>query len=66
MKKVLTLIFGERAAGQPIPPPSFRTSYPGSKLDENEWGKVYNVGARYGHRGSFYENKPNVVKLNIA
>ena len=66
MKKLLTLIFGERAAGEPIPQPTFRSMYPKHRPDENQWGKEYNVGSRYGYRGSFYENKPNVIKLIVT
>ena len=66
MKKVLTFIFGERAAGQPVPPPSFRSSYPVNQPSETDWNRLYSVGARYGHRGSFYENKPSVIKLRLA
>jgi hypothetical protein len=66
MKKLLTLILGERAAGEPIPQPTFRSMYPKHRPDVNQWGKDYNVGSRYGYRGSFYENKPNVIKLIVA
>lgn len=63
MKQLITLVFGERAEGEPLPQPSFKTTYPAKKLEEAKWAKKYKVGSRYGHRGSFYENKPSVIKL---
>ena len=66
MKKVLTLIFGERAEGVFVPQPKFKTTVLTNRPSENEWLIEFKAGSRYGHRGSFYENKPNVIKLNIA
>jgi len=65
MKKVLTFIFGERAKGVLIQQPTLRTTYPMQRdvLSESEWTQLVKFGSRYGHRGSFYENKPNVIKL---
>lgn len=57
MKQLLTFIFGERAEGQPLSQPALRTTYPLNRPDENKWAKKYKFGSRYGHRGSFYQNK---------
>lgn len=65
MKKVLVLIFGERAEGVFVPQPKFRTTVTANRPPENEWLREFKVGSRYGHRGSFYENRPSVVKLNM-
>jgi hypothetical protein len=54
MKKILLLIFGQRADGQPIQQPTLKSSYPASRPSENEWAEEFKFGSRYGHRGSFY------------
>ena len=64
MKQVLTLIFGQRAKGEPVPEPTFKTTYPDHRPDETKWAKDYNFGSRYGHRGSFYNRPSNVMVLN--
>jgi hypothetical protein len=65
MKKLLTLIFGERAEGVFVPQPKLRTTTLTDRPSENDWLREFKVGSRYGHRGSYYENKPSVVKLNM-
>lgn len=64
MKKILTFITGERAEGVYVPQPKFRTTVPVNRPAENDWSKEFKVGSRYGHRGSYYENNPVVIKLN--
>jgi len=58
MKKIQKFIekvlFGDRAQGQPVPPPSFRSSYPNPVMPEDDWTFMVKFGSRYGHRGSFY------------
>jgi len=54
---LLYLIFGERAQGELIPQPTFRSSYPENRPSENQWAKEFKVGSRYGHRGSFYQTR---------
>lgn len=54
MKKILTLIFGQRAQGEKLPPPTFKVTFPPERLSENEWAKEVKFGNRYGTRGSFY------------
>ena len=66
MKKILTLLFGERVEGESIQQPSIRTVQPLDRPSETEWSKFVKFGSRYGHRGSYYENKPSVVKLVTA
>jgi len=56
MKKILTLIFGQRAQGEKLPPPTFKATFPTERLSESEWAKEVKFGSRYGHRGSFYQN----------
>jgi hypothetical protein len=66
MKKITYLIFGKRADGQPLQQPTLRTVHPTNRPSENEWLQEFKAGSRYGHRGSFYEHNPNVVKLVSA
>jgi hypothetical protein len=60
MIKLLTnlltrLLFGRRADGEILPAPTFKSTYPTHRPDEQQWARDYNFGARYGHRGSFYQ-----------
>lgn len=66
MKKALTFIFGKRAEGVFVPQPTFKTTVLANRPSEDEWLKEFKVGSRYGTRGSFYENKPSVVRLRLA
>lgn len=63
MKKLLTFVFGERAEGVFVPQPKFRTTVLDNRPSESDWLQEFKVGSRYGHRGSFYENKLNVIRL---
>jgi hypothetical protein len=63
MKKILTFIFGQRAEGEFIPQPNFKTTELPNRPSENEWLQEFKAGSRYGHRGSFYENKESVIRL---
>lgn len=52
---LLILLFGQRAQGEVIPQPTFRSSYPEDRPDENQWAQEMKFGSRYGHKGSFYQ-----------
>ena len=52
---LLTLLFGERAQGEVIPQPTFRSTYPENRPDEQDWSNEVKFGSRYGHKGSFYQ-----------
>lgn len=54
MKQIKQIIFGVRAQGHPVPPPTFKTSAPADRPTLDKWVKEVNFGSRYGHRGSFY------------
>jgi hypothetical protein len=56
MQFIKKVLFGKPLSGERVPPPSFKTTYPTDKLDENQWFKEFKFGSRYGHRGSFYKN----------
>lgn len=54
---ITKVIFGPRAAGEKLPEPK---KFPIRKVSDAEWqqwANEFKVGSRYGHRGSFYENK---------
>jgi len=56
MTKILTiLLFGQRAKGEKLPEPKFKSTYPTNRPDENKWASEVKFGNRYGHRGSFYQ-----------
>lgn len=57
MKQIMTLIFGERAQGFKLDPPSLRTLVISNRPSESEWVKEFKFGSRYGHRGSFYQSR---------
>ena len=57
MKWFKEFIFGVKAKGQPLPPPSFKVTYIEHNLTENEWAQYVKFGSRYGTRGSFYNSK---------
>ena len=56
MQFIKQFIFGVKAQGQPVSTPSFKTTVPTNRPNENEWSKEMKFGSRYGHRGSFYNN----------
>jgi hypothetical protein len=56
MQYIKTLIFGEKAKGVPLSPPSFKTREVKNRPTQDEWVKEFKFGSRYGHRGSFYNN----------
>jgi hypothetical protein len=47
-------IFGVRAKGEKLKPPTFRTLDLVDRMSEQEWVDEFRVGTYYGHRGSFY------------
>lgn len=57
MKQIMTLIFGERAQGTKLTNPTLRTLKIINRPSENEWVEEFKFGSRYGHRGSFYQNR---------
>jgi hypothetical protein len=57
-----TLFFGEPAKGEMIPAPTFRSSYPEDRPDENQWVKDVKFGSRYGTKGSFYQHNNNSTR----
>lgn len=62
MKKVLTrIVFGPRAKGEILPPPVIHTIEIANRPSEDAWAVEFKFGSRYGHRGSFYENKFRVT-----
>lgn len=56
-KKIKIFLFGERAKGEPLSPPSFKITMPINRPTQDEWFKFVKFGSRYGHRGSFYTNR---------
>ena len=59
---ITTFLFGERAQGEMIPQPTFRSSYPEDQPDENQWALEMKFGSRYGHKGSFYQHNNNSTR----
>ena len=57
-----TLLFGERAQGEMITQPTFRSVYPENRPDENQWAQEVRFGSRYGHKGSFYQSNNNSTR----
>ena len=55
-KLITKLLFGPRATGEILSTPKFKTTYPTHRPDAQQWAKDYNFGARWGHRGSFYQH----------
>jgi len=55
MKHIKEILFGVRAQGQPVPPPTFKTTEVINRPTIDKWTKEVNFGSRYGHRGSFYQ-----------
>lgn len=55
LKMIKQLFFGQRAQGEPIPPPKIKTIYPTQTVEEEQWVQEMNFGSRYGTRGSFYQ-----------
>jgi hypothetical protein len=57
-----TLLFGQRAEGEMIPAPTFRSTYPVNRPDENQWAIDVKFGSRYGTKGSFYQHNNNSTR----
>jgi hypothetical protein len=51
---LLYLVFGKRAQGVKLDPPSFRTLDIPNRLPENQWYQEFRVSSRYGTRGTFF------------
>jgi len=56
-KLIQNIVFGPRARGEKLPPPTVRTVYLINQPSEIEWVKEFKIGSRYGHRGSFYDSR---------
>ena len=59
---LLTFLFGQRAEGEMIPTPTFRSTYPEDRPDENQWALDVKFGSRYGTKGSFYQHNNNTTR----
>jgi hypothetical protein len=59
---ITTLLFGQRAEGEQIPEPTFRSFYPLDRPDENQWAIDVKFGSRYGHKGTFYQHNNNSTR----
>ena len=57
MKQIMTFIFGERAQGTKLTPPSFRTMDISNRPSENQWYQELRVSSKYGTKGSFYQTR---------
>ncbi len=58
MKRIVEAIIGQKARGEVLPQPTLISRpAPENRPSEIEWCKEFKVGSRYGHRGSFYQNK---------
>ena len=53
---ITTFLFGQRAEGEMIPVPTFQSTYPEDRPDENQWAMDVKFGSRYGTKGSFYQH----------
>ena len=53
---ITTFLFGQRAQGEMIPAPTFRSTFPEDQPDENQWAIDVKFGSRYGTKGSFYQH----------
>jgi len=51
-----TLLFGERAQGEVIPQPTFRSTYPEERLSENEWNRQFRVSSLHNVHQNVYLN----------
>jgi hypothetical protein len=61
MKSLITFITGSRAVGEKLSEPRKYPVRTASDAECNQWAMEFKVGSRYGHRGSFYENKFRVT-----
>jgi hypothetical protein len=57
MQHIKTFLFGIKTKGEPITEPNFKTTEPTNRPTQDEWVKQVKFGSRYGHRGSFYQNR---------
>ena len=56
INSITTLLFGQRAEGEQISQPTFKSFYPLDRPDENQWAIDVKFGSRYGTKGSFYQH----------
>jgi hypothetical protein len=54
---LLYLVFGKRAQGVKLDPPSFRTMDFSNRPSENQWYQELRVSSKYGTKGSFYQTR---------
>ena len=57
MYYITTLVFGRRAQGETIPESKLPPERPFDSKEYIKWCQEFKVGSRYGHRGSFYQNR---------
>lgn len=57
MKSLITFITGSRATGEKLAEPRKFPIRHATEAECIQWASEFKVGSRYGHRGSFYENK---------
>jgi len=62
IKLLTTLLFGIPTKGEMVPAPTFRSTYPVNRPDENQWALEVKFGSRYGHKGSFYQHNNNSTR----
>jgi hypothetical protein len=61
MKSLITFITGSRATGEKLAEPKKFPIRTVTVAECNQWASEFKVGSRYGHRGSFYENKSHIT-----
>ena len=54
---IVETVFGVRAPGEQLPPPTLKTTCLNDRPDEGQWANEFKFGSRYGHRGSFYNQR---------
>lgn len=65
MQYIKVLLFGERAQGQLVLPPTLKTLTPSDKLTEDEWVNHVKFGSRYGYKGSFFNYNQDYEKNRL-
>lgn len=53
IKKMMIFFLGERAKGEPIRAPKFRTIYPENQPSEHEWYREFRVSCLHGKQKVF-------------
>jgi hypothetical protein len=67
LEAVIPFVFGVRAEGIKLPPPTFRTIYPDDQPEEFEWNKMFRVSSLHGVVQNVYLDRPEErIKLPTA